>query len=381
VETGRIEAMSREAAAALLTARGLFPLDLRLVESERGARHRLPAADLAVGLRVLASLLEAGLPLAKALGALGELVPASWHPGLPAITAAVREGRTLAAALRDSALQVPAVVLGIVEAGEAGSGLARAVRRAADLAEQTAATRSALRQALAYPALLSCAGLASVGLLVGVVLPRFAAILADLGQALPPATRLVLAAAAHARAGAVPALMIVALGIVLWRLWTATDAGRAAWHAWLLGLPLVGRIRHAAATARTGAALAALLESGVPIAPALHHAGRAAGDWAVASRLVVTRERVVTGERLSTALGATGAMTPTAVRLARAGEETGELATMIARAAVMEHERAAQGVRGLVRLLEPALIIVFGGLVAVVAAALLQAIYGVRPGA
>jgi type II secretory pathway component PulF len=115
------------------------------------------------------------------------------------------------------------------------------------------------------------------------------------------------------------------------------------------------------------------------MATAMLHAARASGDASLTRRILTARESVVQGRRPSDALSEEAALTPTAVRLARAGEETGRLAAMLSHAAALERERAESMVRSAVRLLEPALILVFGGLVALVAAALLQAIYSVRP--
>lgn len=308
-----------------------------------------------------------------------ELAPGGWRIGMQSIRESVRRGESLAAALKESPLRMPGILIGIIQAGEAGSGIANAVRRAADLAESTAAIRAAIRSALAYPAVLAVAGVASVGLLVGVVLPRFAEILADLGQSLPPTTRAVLITAEFVRAGAVPALVSAGLSLLIWRAWVGTDVGRRAWHGLLLSLPLVGPVRRSAATARTCAAAAALLESGVPIASALAHAASTAGDAAITARTLEAREAVIGGESVARALGSVDAVTPTAVRLIRTGEETGRLAVMLAHAGRLEAERAERAVRSAVRMLEPALILAFAGLVALVAAALLQAVYSVRP--
>ena len=161
----------------------------------------------------------------------------------------------------------------------------------------------------------------------------------------------------------------------------ATPTGRVGWHGWLLSLPLVGPIRQSAAAGRYARALGALLESGVPIAIALRSAADATGDAAISVRVLRARERVIRGERLSAALGAEHASTATAIQLVRAGEESGRLAEMLTYSAGLEQERAERAVKSAVRLLEPAMILVFGGLVALVAAALLQAVYSVRPGA
>jgi type II secretory pathway component PulF len=118
----------------------------------------------------------------------------------------------------------------------------------------------------------------------------------------------------------------------------------------------------------------------VAIAPALSSAARAAGDAELHARLTNVRRLVEQGERMSSALATHSAASALVVRLAQAGEESGRLAPMLAHAARMERERATRTVQGAVRLIEPLLIIMFGGLVALVASALLQALYSVRPG-
>jgi general secretion pathway protein F len=378
-ESGVVEAPSREAASAMLSERGLFPIDLALRADGASRASRISPDEQALGLRMLATLLDAGLPMSRALAALGDLAPASWASALSVVRESVREGRTLAHALTRSGLGLPPVVLGIIHAGEAGSGVAAAVRRAAELAESAAATRRAVRGALAYPLVLATVGVATVGVLVSVVVPRFADILADLGQELPASTRLVLSAADLARAFALPLLLFTGALIVAWRAWVATDAGRRQWHGWMLALPVAGGARRSAAASRACAAFAALLESGVPLPAALAHGARASGDAALGARLLAVREAIAHGERLSAAVDRESALTATAVRLIRAGEETGGLAAMLAHAARIESERATQLVKNAVRLLEPALILAFGALVALVAAALMQAVYSVRP--
>jgi general secretion pathway protein F len=380
LETGTVRAESADAARELLFSRGLFPMEVRLERGREAMRRGMSADDLAQGLRVMATLLESGLPVARALGAMDDLVPAAWKPALGPLRESVRQGNSLGAALAAAPVGFPPLVIGLVQAGEAGSGLAPAVARAAELTESAAETRRAVRAALAYPMILAAAGLGSLVLLVGFVLPRFAAVLADMGQALPTTARLVLGLADAARAGFVPAALTLLVAAMLWRVWTGTEEGRARWHAFLLGVPLAGGIRRAAATGRFCAALGALLESGVPIAPALAHATRATGDAALTGRILAAREAVVAGHAIATSLETRDAATPTAIRLIRTGEETGRLAPMLAHAARIESTRAEQLVRSLVRILEPAMIILFGGVVALVAAALLQAVYSVRPG-
>ena len=124
--------------------------------------------------------------------------------------------------------------------------------------------------------------------------------------------------------------------------------------------------------------LAALLESGVTVAAALVHAAHATGDAEVEARLLTARAQIAAGHTLSRALEDSRAATQTAIRLIRAGEESGRVASMLAHAARIEQQRSDRLVRTLVRMLEPILLLGFAALVALVAAALLQAIYSVR---
>jgi general secretion pathway protein F len=376
---GSVDAETAEHAANLIAGRGWFPVEITEPRIAPLRRRGIPVRDLALGLRILANLLDAGLPVGKAMIAFQDLAPGSWRDGLLDVMESIRQGRTLADALANSQLAVPPLVIGIVHAGEAGAGLAAAVRRAATLMESAANTRAAVRSALTYPAILAVAACLCTGLLVGVVLPKFAAILDGLGQSLPKATAFVLNVSTVSRQFALPVLAVGVCIWIAWAAWTRTDDGRYRWHLFLLLLPGVGPLRSTLATARCCSALASLLESGVPLPAALKHAARAMDDRALSERLLHAREAVMTGERLGAAIEANYALTPVAIRLVRAGEESGQLATMLAHAAILEQERGQERIQALVRLFEPTLILVFGGIVAFVAAALLQAVYTVRP--
>jgi type II secretory pathway component PulF len=379
VESGLLNALNRTEAAAALSRRGLFPLVLATDGMAAEAGARIPQQDIALGLRILADLLGAGLPMGRALGAFEGVAPPSWRRGLPALRAALREGHSLSSALRVASVTLPEAMAGVLEAGEGGSGLAPALARAAELAQTAQQTRSAIWAALVYPCILAVVGCASLALLVGVVLPRFALILADLGQSLPGSTRLVLQAGAAARGALYPALICAAFAAAAWGTWIRRPRSAERWSRWLQELPLIGVIRHSLATSRCADALAALLEAGVPLPRALSLAGRAAGDPGVQASLLSVREAVLQGVPLSSALASVRALTDMAVRFVRVGEETGNLARMLGQAARLERERGQAMLRATVRVIEPAFILLFGALVALAAAALLQALYGLRP--
>lgn len=379
VELGSLRAESRNAVRDAIVRRGLFVLAIEEEPAGESGRGSMSADDAALGLKFLAQLLGAGLSLHRALAAFEEIAPRSWAPHIPQLQQAVRDGRGLGAALDATPIRLAPVVGAIVAAGEAGGGLAPSLAKAASVAEAARATRTAVHAALAYPVILGVAGSASIALMANVVLPRFAAILGDLGQPLPATTRVVLSAAHLVGLSTIPTVVGTIVGALAWRAWLRRPGHREHWYAMLLRWPFVGSVRLSMATSRTADALAALLTAGVGLIAALPHAARASGDPFCTAALLRVRERLLRGERLAAALLSEGAMTATAIRLVRAGEETGRLSVMLDEAAKFERERAEQLVRGAVRIIEPAFILLFGGLVALIAAALLQALYGIRP--
>jgi general secretion pathway protein F len=378
VVRGTVEATSAPDAAALLSLRGLLPIAVESRKERPSLFGRPSTRALATTFHGLASLVEAGVPLHRALRASRALAPTVLGEALGRVETRVREGAPLATALAAEPRMFPAVTVGLLRAGERGMGLDLALAQAARQLERDAESRGRIRAALAYPALLAVVGTASIGLIVLFVIPRFTALLGDLGQAMPPATRLLVGLSATIRSYGLPlaALAVVAALVASHLLVTR----RAAWHAWLLDLPVIGPLRHALASARAARTLGALLATGTPALAALETARDAAGDEAVAARLTAARARVAQGSGLTTALEAARALTPATLQLSGIGEGSGKLPSLLARAADLDDESAEQRLKLMATLLEPTLILVFAGLVAFVAAALLQAVYALRPG-
>lgn len=343
-----------------------------------GARNAAPSRDLAVLFQSLASLVAAGLTIERALAASEGLVHGPLRDLIVDARRELREGRTLAQALGAEAGLVPGVVLGMIRAGEHGSQLGAALEEVAEHLEREAELASHIRHALAYPMLLGVAGTVTVVVLVTTVIPRFAELLAGMGAELPAATRLLLGASGVvSRFGLLIVLALAGAGALFWD-WRRRPAGTLAWEEFLLDLPLVGSIRLALASSRVGRAVGGMLRSGLPLLKALEYAREAAGNAAVAERLDRAREEVSQGAALTPALVRARAMSTSALQLVGVGEAGGELATMMSRAGALAGQEAERGLKTFVGMLEPALIVAFGGLVAFVAAALLQAVYAIR---
>ena len=375
---GRVDAPSRPDAAALLSSRGLFPVSVEVVEEGSHWWPPRPSArSRAIVIESLATLVSAGLPLEKALSATEQVATGRLRDVLARVSARVREGASLGGALSGEPGVFSGVTLGLIRAGERGVGLGPALLQAANQLDREAESAARVRAALAYPALLAVAGSISIAVIVLFVVPRFAAILGDLGESLPRATRLLIALSGFVRHFGLLLAAAAVGGVALGG--TQITRRRESVHRWLLGLPILGGLRQSLATARVARTLAVLLDTGTPALQALVVAEGAAGDAEVAARIARARDRVAQGASLATALTGTGALTPAALQLLAVGEQSGRVGAVLLKAADLDESRAERSLRVLVGLLEPALIIAFAGMVAFVAAALLQAVYSVRP--
>jgi type II secretory pathway component PulF len=378
IVTGAIEAESHGQAATTLANRGLYALALTPnIEQQRPAASR---RDLAIVFRGIAALVTAGVPLERAVAASEPLARGALRDTLNAARERLREGAGFAHALSVGRGVVPALVLGMVRAGERGSQLGAALEQVAAHLEQEADLVGRVRQALTYPLLLAVAGGASVIVITTVVVPRFAAILADFGQQLPLATRILLGTSQLLADFWLPLVAVMAAAVWALSEWVRRPVGRKQLDEMLLKLPFIGAVRQALATTRVLRALGGMLRAGMPLLPALDAAREAAGDLAVGERLTRVRERVVQGSALAVALEREAAISSSSLQLVTVGEASGRVAEMALRAGDLAAQEAERGLRTLVTALEPALVIAFGALVAFTAAALLQAVYSLRPG-
>lgn len=378
LEKGVLAAPSAREAESLLAHRGLQPI---AIELEQNAPNRPPASaqELAILFRSLASLRAAGMPLDQVLRSTLPLASVGLRDSLEQARASLSSGRTLADALGEGESRIPHLIIGMVRAGERTGQLDAALAQAADHLEHQAEFQARLRQALSYPVMLTVAGLLSLGVIVGIVVPRFAVLLGEFGQELPPITRILMAASAFLQHWALFLAALLAGALAALRIRIRSPEGRCAFDRILLRSPIVGSINHALVGARFLRAFSAALSSGVPILPALEAATETTGRGEIASRLVQGRERVTEGKSVSEALRNVDALPALALELLAIGEGSGQLGAMALRASTLLAADAERRLATAVRLLEPALVVVFGGLVALVAGALLQAVYSLRP--
>ncbi len=350
------------------------------MESGERVRRLASRRDLAIVFRSISALVSAGVPLERAVAASESLARGALRELLAAARAGLREGQTFAQALGHESGVIPGVVLGMIRAGERGSELGAALEQVASHLEQEAELGSQVRQALAYPVLLAVVGTASVLVIGTIIVPRFAELLGDLGEDLPLATRLLIGGSGLLSRFWFLLIPLVGAGGLTVREALTRPRIRRWFEETLLTLPLVGPVRLALATARLARAFGGMLRAGMPLLSALDAAREAAGDGAIADRLARARERVAQGAPLTAALEREAALLPSALQLLQVGESSGRLSEMALRAGDLAAQEGKRGLSTLITVAEPALIVAFGGVVAFVAAALLQAVYAIRPG-
>jgi general secretion pathway protein F len=376
---GNIDAVDRTAAASALIDRGLCPIEVKESPLSEAA-PRASRRELAVVFQSISSLVGAGVPLVKTLALTEQLAGKRLKCTLTDAHRLVQEGESLSRALMGRRSSIPPGIVGLIAASERSSCLDRALSEVASQLDAEAELIARVRQALAYPLLLAAVGSASIVLIGTLVVPKFATLLGDLGETVPPATRWLLLLSSLATRFWLTDLIATALLVGSALTWFARPSGRLWLHRTLLALPLVGSIRMSLATARTARSLAGALSSGMPLLDAMASASDAAGDAEIAARLAHARRLVSEGETVSRALTKYRAVSVTALQLMAVGEGSGQVALMCERVARLAGADATRRINAFVAVLEPSIILVFGGAVAFVAAALLQAVYSIRPG-
>lgn len=376
------DATSAAALERVLGARGLYPLEVRVADERASStrrRFRGRRADMVESVRYLATLAGSGFPIDRALGTAARVAARTdVAEALGDVRARVRSGAHLADALAQHAAIFPRVAVGMTRAGERGGHLPDALTQLADQLEREHALQGRLTSAMLYPAVMLAVGAVSIVILLVGVLPRLVGVLQDAGATLPRSTALLIGLGSALARGWPVVLVAAGGGVMALRSYLAEESGQRALHALLLRLPVVGGLRQGLASARLGRSLAALLRGGLPMLAALDIAADGVVDRVAMEELRRAREDVRAGGRLAAALRRGTAFRFVFLQMVEVGEDGGQLTQMLERGALAMERELERGIDHLVRLAEPAMIVVLGGLVGFIALALLQAIYSVN---
>ena len=377
--TGLLEGDNAKAVRSQLRSQGLVPLGVEAVAAAlastgrvRFTRRTFTSTTLAVWTRQLAGLVAAGLPLERALTALSDEAEDPRQRDLVAhLRAEVNAGSTFARALAGAPREFDEVYRAVVAAGEQSGALGIVLEKLADDLEERQALRAKLLGAALYPAIVSLIAIVIVIFLVTYVVPQVASVFVNSKRALPWLTTAMLGVSSFVRNwGWLVALGLAgAGGLLMYSL--RNEAFRERFDAMVLGLPMVGRLARGYNAARFAGTLAMLAGAGVPILKALQAAAETLGNRALRADAVDALAQVREGAPLASALSGRKRFPGLLAMFARLGEQTGELPTMLARAAAQLSGEVQRRAMALATILEPLLIVAMGGVVMLIVLAVM----------
>ena len=339
---------------------GLLSFDLnKLFEKPPGVKEK------AVFASKLAALVDAGVPIVRSLDLMAtqQKLP-MFQRALTKVSLDVNEGVALGTAIRQWPKVFDELSIAMVEAGEAGGVLDEALKRLAKLLEDNAKLQNQIKGALGYPvAVLVIAILVFLGMTIFLI-PTFAGIFEDLGAELPAFTQLLVNLSDLLRSS----VALYAAGALLLTIWLigryyTTHNGRRVVDRLLLKLPLFGELILMTATAQFCRIFSSLTRAGVPILQAMEISSQTAGNAIISDAILTSRSMVQEGILLSTALIRQKVLPDMALNMLAIGEETGEMDRMLSKVADFYEDEVGAMVKALTSMLEPAMIVVVGGIV------------------
>ncbi|MZP28492.1 type II secretion system F family protein [Heliobacterium undosum] len=393
VREGAIQEESAKSVALMLREQGLFVIEVRedkegTVKGEAASassgvsfslfRRKVPAKDLAVFCRQLSTLVNAGVPIHSALSI---LIQQSEHPklrqALIAIAGDLQRGYNLSQAVGFHPDVFPEMFVHMIEAGELGGVLEEVLQRLATHFEKDSETRSKVKSALTYPAVVFFIGIMAVAFILGFVIPRFTSVLGNLGAELPALTKTVLDLSEWVKSYWWTALLGVLALYLFFRELLKTPHIRLLADGYTLKVPVFGDMLLKVSVSRFCRTLGTLIRSGVPMMQALEVVEKTAGNLAVSKGVMNTRDSIRKGQGLAEPLRKTGIFPPMVVQMIAVGEETGALDVMLEKVSDY-YEMEVNGIVGrLSSIIEPIMLVILGGMVAVLVIAMLLPIFEV----
>jgi general secretion pathway protein F len=384
-----MEATSQEAAINQLRDQGLLPIavepaaggasPLRLMLPSVGKRRKVSQDEVGVITQQIAKLLSAGLPLDRALTiVIGITEEGEVHKLLTRIQDQVRGGSSLADALEAQGDVFSRLYINMVRAGEAGGSLEVVLNRLNDFIERSKALKETVKSALIYPVILLVVAGLSVIILLTFVVPQFQQLFEDAGEALPVSTQIVIGLGDLVRSYWWGGLGLVLLVTVFMRQQLSQSESRYRWDRFVLRLPLVGDLVAKVEMARFSRTLGTLLRNGVSLLPALAIVKETLTNQVMAAAVNEVADNLKAGEGLAEPLMAAGVFPKLAVHMIKVGEETGQLEDMMLQVADTYDGEVQATVKHVLSLLEPALILGLGVIIAGIIMSILVAILGLN---
>jgi general secretion pathway protein F len=344
-------------------------------------RTKVRLGDLANSTRQLATLLSSGLPLMEALSVLVEQEESqALKSALSSIRDSVREGSSLADALKANPKVFSSLYINMVSAGEASGTLEVTLARLAEFLDEQVRFRGKFAAALAYPALMTIVGVGVLFFLFSFVLPRVVGMFEDMRQQLPFMT-IALLWLVRIFSSAWWAILI-ALGAAAYylRRYFSTPVGKVWLDERILKLPVFGNLVKMIAVSRFTRTLGTLLHNGVPALTALDIVQSVVGNTVLANAINKARENVREGESIADPLRRSGLFPPVVIQMVAVGEKSGELEKMLLKISDSFDRTVETRITGLMSLLEPVIILIMGLIVGFIVIAIMLPILQMSSG-
>ncbi len=384
LRTGTLSGENDKAVARELRKQGLTPIYVGVAPS-KGFQLKLPSfsrgkrRDVLFFTQELSTLLNAGVPLDRALSITGELTE---RPNFRYIVLDVlrilKGGRTLADSLSAHPSYFSNLYVNIVRAGEASGALGPVFLRLAEFERTRDDLRSYIISAMIYPGLLMLVGLASILILMNFVVPRFAQIFQESRMRMPVPTQIMLETSEFVKAWGWLILGAIAAGIVALNTYIRSERGRLRWDSFRLKVPVLGDALRKAETARFARAMETLMTNSVPLVQSIAIAGAILNNRRIARSLDSVAQGVKRGEGLAGPIKRCGEFPMLAGHLLTVGEETGHLDHMFARMADIYENDTRAAIRRFTALFEPLIILVMGIVVGSLILSMLLAITSIN---
>jgi type IV pilus assembly protein PilC len=382
VQEGVLLAETRAAAEATLRRQNIQVTALREKGREIPFLPKLPiriaAKRVAIFTRQFSVMLDAGLPLVQCLEILGEQEEnKNFRAIIQQVRTDVEGGASLADSMRKHPKAFDDLYVNMIAAGEAGGILDVILQRLSTYIEKIVRLKSQVKSALIDPVAVITIAAGVVYIILWKVIPVFTQLFAGLGGEMPFLTRMVVGASNFVARYSLFTIPVIALGIFFLNRYHKTHRGRRVIDGLLLRIPVIGMLLRKSAVARFCRTLSTLTSSGVPILDGLEITAKTSGNAIIEDAIMAVRKAVEEGRTVSEPLAETKVFPPMVVQMINVGEQTGALDQMLSKIADFYEEEVDTAVAGLMKLIEPLMITVLGGVIGTIVTAMYLPLYSV----
>ncbi|MGD0448123.1 MAG: type II secretion system F family protein [Candidatus Dormibacteria bacterium] len=379
---GMMEASDPEAVWHAISVRGLRPTGVRAHSHGRFGGFvdqltKVKLQEVVVFCRQLSTFVRVGIPLTTGLETIAEGAGNKrMRQACASMVADLERGGLLSTALARHPQVFPPVLADLIKASETTGHIDDTLVRCADHFERELQTRTRIRGALMYPAIVLCMALAVATGLVVFVLPQFKVLFDQYGAKLPPIASALLNLSSFISGNAMWILIGLLVAVLGIGYYVRSEGGKYRFNQVLLRVPAVGEMMRAASIERFCRALSDTLSAGVPVGTSFSVVVESTRNPVYRRALRDVGEQVAIGESFSRSLRKTSLFPPLVVQMVKVGEDTGTLDQHLAETARMYDSELDNRLKRLTSIVEPVLIISVGTIVGLVAVSLIQAIYG-----